>query len=204
MKLFRYLVIALALISVKAFGQSNATFDTALGDAWHNFQTGELTNVAFIAGASQNGHQWGGFGALAYNMQKASSLPLQPYLTPMVGIWEFGNSWQGFSGSVTLKTDLHVLREFAGTSSNGFFYNFALTPNAGGGVMQTLSGETFGTFKVPGKGIPGSTQAVTMYGVSCGIADIKGWEVGLFYERVSLSDVSNPFNTEGAFIRKRF
>jgi hypothetical protein len=192
-----------ALAAVAAFGQT-VTLDQSLSQAWNTFQAGELTNVTAIAGAVQNGHSWGGFAALAYNMPKATALPLQPYISPVVGVLEFGNQWEGFTGGVQLKTDLHLLRGLSGTNKTGFFYSAALTPNAGAGVMENLSGETFGTFKVPGKGTPGQTEAATFYGASTAIGSIKGWQVGAFYEYMTISGISNPFNTFGAYAKKSF
>jgi hypothetical protein len=170
-----------------------------------DFKSGTITNVLVLGGSNYDTatHKWGGEGLLGYNLPKATTMPFQPYFVPLAGLTYLGNSWQGFSGTVSLNSQIHPLSEFDGGATNGFLHNFALTINGLGGVGEDLSGSQFGSFKVPGKAPANGqgTAAITGEGVSCHLFTTKSVRVGIWFERFDWTTISGDILAGGVEAR---
>lgn len=184
-------------------GTGNPAQDLANLEA--DYIAGAITNVILLPGIALNEktHQVGGELLLGYNLPKMTAIPLQPYLVPVVGVIGTGGSLYGFSGTVGLQTDLHPLRFFAGNATNGFAYGFTLTPNICGGVGENLSGQQFGSFKVPGKAALNGkgTAAVTGQGLSFSVYQGATVKAGGWFERTNWTTIQGAEDMIGVYVQ---
>lgn len=187
-----------SVLVVAVFGQD---FGSDLNKTYQDFKDGPISNVLVIAGGNYNtsSHGFGGEALLGYNLPKASTLPFSPYIVPLIGLTYLGNSWEGFSGTVSLNSQVHPLSIFDGGKTNGFFHNFAITINGLGGVGEDLSGSQFGSFKVPGKAPANGqgTAAITGEGLSCHLFSTKSVKVGIWFERFDWTTIQGDILAGG-------
>ena len=205
MKRIVFAVIALVLLSLAqvAPGQTN-TFETAFNSAWREFEQGSISNVFVKVGGNYTTKpaKWGGELLLGYNLPKMG-LPMEPYLVPVLGGYWIDNSLYAFSGTVSLKSDLHPLRFLAGTSTNGLFYDFTATPNARAGVIQNISGEQFGSITIPGKH-PKNGQglgAMTGEGIDIQLATIHRVKLQAWFEYDTVSSMAGQMYEAGLGVK---
>ena len=195
-------IVALLALAVPCMGQTAPTsFEQDWNKLLSNFTQGGVSNFTIRTGASyqeKGVDKWGGFLLLGYNTPKLD-FPMQPYLEPYLGLHYFGGSWYGVSGNCSVKTDLHLLRMFAGTATNSLLYKFTLTPYGRVGVGENLSGRQFGSFTVPGHPADAGqgTAAITGYGVQMHLGSIKQWDFALFAERSQWTTVVGPVDNLG-------
>lgn len=187
-------IIVAAILAIALAGTVNA--QDPLSQAWQQFENGAITNFSLagggIYGTAKN--DWGGELAIRYNTPKWS-FPFEPYIVPEIGVIETGDSWYGFSGGVTIQKDIHPLSGFAGNNTNGFAAKFTLTPGITEAVIVNMSGEQFGSFKIPGAPPANGqgTGALTGEELTASIGSWGQWKFAITGGHKRISTLSGDF-----------
>jgi hypothetical protein len=198
------MVMLTAVIDRRYSEAQSRDFKSDWEKTWSDFGQGAVSNFLVVGGANYNtkAHGWGGEGLLGYNLPKFE-VPLEPYLIPLVGLTYLGNSWEGFSGTVSLNKDIYLLRLFDGGQTNGFLHEAKVSVNGLGGVGTDLSGSQFGSFTVPGKKPENGqgTAAVTGVGLSASVFHTPRLGLGLWFEKVNWTTIEGDILCGGVTLK---